>query len=135
VQYVLTCSNLCPLRPDVRDLSLGTALQSFFELLFPGAPLEGRSSLPQNLQELLLWPELVLDLTAVAKAAAKVLAGVRARGAQGGTTSDVRRPTSHVPPATPPRAVASAPSAQRVRIPNSYHPSLHQHTYPRAQET
>ena len=59
--------------------------ESFFELLFPGSSLEARKTFPQNLQELLLWPELVLDLTATARAAAKVLAGVEARGARSGS--------------------------------------------------
>ena len=62
--------------------------EQFFECLFPGTSSHTRQHLPQNLQELLLWPELVLDLTAIAIAAAKVLDGVRAKGAQRGDTMD-----------------------------------------------
>jgi len=62
--------------------------EAFYELLFPGSSPDARKAFPQNLQELLLWPELILDLTAVARAAAKVLAGVKARGALAGDVMD-----------------------------------------------
>jgi hypothetical protein len=60
----------------------------FAEVMFPGASNEERAALPKNLRELLLWPELVLDLTAVAQAAAKVLAGAKARGEALGDVMD-----------------------------------------------
>jgi len=62
--------------------------EQFFEALFPGCSRLARAALPHSLRELLLWTELALDLTAVARSAAKVLCGVCSRGAQQGDVMD-----------------------------------------------
>ena len=60
----------------------------FQRTLFPGFSKEAAQSMPQNMRELLLWNQLTLDLTKVARNAAKVLVSVKEKGQKRGDIMD-----------------------------------------------
>jgi hypothetical protein len=60
----------------------------FLRSLFPGFSKEALQSMPQNMRELLLWKELTLDLTKIARKAASVLTNVKTRGEKTGDFMD-----------------------------------------------
>ena len=60
----------------------------FIEILFPGTPKEVKATLPQDLRELLLWKELVIDLTKISKSASSVLQSVKQKGETNGDVLD-----------------------------------------------
>lgn len=62
--------------------------EHFQRVLFPGFSKEALQSMPQNMRELLLWKELTLDLTKIARSAAKVLVSVKEKGKMSGDIMD-----------------------------------------------
>ena len=60
----------------------------FQSQLFPGFSADTLESLPQNMRELLLWTNLTIDLTKIARNAAKVLTTVQQKGAARGDMMD-----------------------------------------------
>jgi len=62
--------------------------QQCLDLLYPGVPRATLQGLPKTLRELLLWRELVIDLTFTAKSAAGVLEGIKRKGAALGNVLD-----------------------------------------------
>ena len=56
--------------------------------LFPGFSSDALESLPQSMRELLLWKNLTVDLTKIARHAAKVLTSVQQKGAARGDVMD-----------------------------------------------
>ena len=56
--------------------------------LFPGFSADALESLPQNMRELLLWKNLTVDLTKIARHAAKVLTSVQQKGEARGDVMD-----------------------------------------------
>lgn len=61
---------------------------SLRESLFPGIPPAQCKDLPQTLKEVLLWRELILDITKIAKSAAEVLENVKRKAASTGDCID-----------------------------------------------
>lgn len=60
----------------------------FKNTLFPGFSTEVLEGMPQTMRELLLWKELTLDLTDIAKSAAAVFDNVKRRGEAAGEVMD-----------------------------------------------
>ena len=62
--------------------------QSMVDALFPGVPGPQLAQLPQSLREVLLWRELILDVSKIAKSAWSVFAEVRRKAALAGDAMD-----------------------------------------------
>lgn len=62
--------------------------QSLVDVLFPGVPAPQLAQLPQSLREVLLWRELMLDVSKIAKSAWAVFAEVRRKAALAGDAMD-----------------------------------------------
>ena len=62
--------------------------QTLLDTLYPGVPPQHLQQLPQNLRDVLMWRELILDLTSIAKSAASVLEGIKKRAAATGDYLD-----------------------------------------------
>ena len=60
----------------------------FQATLFPGFSADALESLPQNMRELLLWKNLTVDLTKIARNAARVLISVQQKGEARGDIMD-----------------------------------------------
>lgn len=71
--------------------------ECFARTLFPGFSKEALESMPQNIRELLLWKELTLDLTKIARSAANVLTAVKEKGQKSGDIMDKESETMLTP--------------------------------------
>ena len=72
-------------------------IETFSEVLFPGAPKTVLKDLPKNMKELLAWDILSLDLSKIAKKAARVYEGIKTKGAERGEYMDATSEAILVP--------------------------------------
>ena len=72
-------------------------IETFTEVLFPGAPKTVLKDLPKNMKDLLAWDILSLDLSKIAKKAARVYEGIKSKGAERGEYMDATSEAILVP--------------------------------------
>ena len=71
--------------------------KTFAEVLFPGAPASELETKPASLRDLLLWPELVIDVTHTCKSAASIFDTVLQKGTSMGDSMDVQTRSILIP--------------------------------------